>query len=283
MTKAFCPGHITCFFSPVLTDDVMTTGSIGAGIRLNKGTFVTVEERRDRKVSVVMDGKECDARVTAAAISAMAPGKGFDVTAENELPVSQGMGMSAAGAIAAALCISSLTGTDEYDAYRAAHIAEVRNGGGLGDVAGIMGGRQPVRVKAGLPPFGKVIDSGIEMNTTIIVLGGKMYTKDILSDAERIKKIIVSGTGCVNEFVNSQTEKKLYEVSSRFSESAGLATKEVRAALSKLRKDHEASMCMLGNSVFTNADETSVKEILGDDVQTISCSSSGEGPKVIVR
>ena len=283
MTKAFCPGHITCFFSPVLTDDAMTTGSIGAGIRLNKGVFVTVEERCDRKVSIMMDGKECEARITAAAIGEMVSGKGFDVTVENELPVSQGMGMSAAGAIAAALCISSLTGTDEYDAYRAAHIAEVRNGGGLGDVAGIMGGCQPIRVKAGLPPFGRVIDSGIGMDMTIVILGGKIDTSGILSDRERMRNITVPGIGCVNEFVNSQTEKMLYTLSSRFSESAGLETKEVSEALSKLRKDHTASMCMLGNSVFTNADGTAVKEILGDGVQTISCSSGSEGPKIISR
>jgi pantoate kinase len=56
MSKAFCPGHITCFFHPVRTDDVLTTGSRGAGIRLSKGAFVTLEERSDPKVEITMDG-----------------------------------------------------------------------------------------------------------------------------------------------------------------------------------------------------------------------------------
>ena len=281
MTKAFCPGHITCFFSPVITEDVMTTGSIGAGIRLNKGVFVTVEERRDHKVTITMDGKGCAAGITECAIGTMAPGRGFDVTVENELPVSQGMGMSAAGAIAAALCVASLTGADEHEAYKAAHMAEIKNKGGLGDVAGIMGGGQPVRVRAGLPPFGRVIDTKIRMKVTIAVLGGRMDTGSILSDGKKMGRITASGAGCVNEFINIRTEKALYDLSERFSDSAGLGTKEVREALSKLRKDRRASMCMLGNSIFTDADERTAREILGDDVQLISCTTDGGGPGLI--
>jgi pantoate kinase len=281
MTKAFCPGHITCFFSPVITNDILTTGSVGAGIRLNKGAVVTVEERSGRRVRITMDGREHDAKISLSVITAMAPGRGFDVTVENELPVSQGMGMSAAGAVAAGLCISSLTGADEYDAYKAAHIAEAEHGGGLGDVAGIIGGAQPIRVKAGLPPFGRVIDSRIKMKMTVAVLGPKMETGSILSDEKKMAMISAAGTQCVNEFVNSQTEKMLYMLSSKFSESVLLGSNEIRAVLSLLRRDHRASMCMLGNSIFTDADEKHVREMLGNDVVTISCSTGNEGPRLI--
>jgi len=282
MTKAFSPGHITCFFSPVRTDDIMTTGSVGAGIRLNKGTFVTLEERRDEKIVTIMDGTVYDARISEHVIRSMAPGRGFDVIIENELPVSQGMGMSAAGAIAAGLCVSSITGMSEHEAYRAAHISEIVNGGGLGDVAGITGGRQPIRVRAGIPPYGLVTDSELELDVTVAVLGPRMDTSSILSDRIAMSGISSAGASCVNEYINARTEDALYELSSGFSASAGLETSGMKDVLSSLRKDHKASMCMLGNSIFTNADEDKVRSIVGD-AEVFTCHSSAEGPKVIRR
>ena len=283
MTRAFCPGHITCFFSPVVTDDPITTGSVGAGIRLNKGVLVTIEERTDRTVSVTADGKRTETKLFQDVIGTLAPGRGFDVTVDNQLPVSQGMGMSAAGAVAAGLCASVFSEKNEFDAYKAAHIAELRNKSGMGDVAGILGGRQPIRVSAGLPPFGRTIDTGLRMNVTIAVLGPKISTDTVLSNGEVMRKISAAGKECVNSYLNIRTERALYELSSRFSSSVGLETAEIKDALSLLRKDHGASMCMLGNSIFTNASEKTAIEVLGADAHVISCSSGAEGPKIIRR
>ncbi|MDR0791537.1 MAG: pantothenate kinase [Methanomassiliicoccaceae archaeon] len=280
MTKAFCPGHITCFFSPVRTGYVMTTGSIGAGIRLDKGCTVTLEERRDVKMVTIMDGKPAEARISEGTVRALVPGRGFDMIIENDLPVSQGMGMSAAGAIAAGLCASAIAGREEHDAYTEAHIAEVTKGGGLGDVAGILGGRQPIRVRAGIQPFGRTVDTGMDINMTVAVFGERMDTGKVLSDHTAIERITAIGERCVTEYMNSQTEKMLYAVSERFSDSVRLGTKEVTSALSLLRKENSASMCMLGNSIFTDADEERVRELLGD-VTMISCSSGAEGPRLI--
>jgi len=280
MTKAFCPGHITCFFVPVRTDDILMTGSLGSGIRLNKGVTVTLEERCDNNIKITMDGKECDASISESTVRKLAPGRGFDMTIENDLPISQGMGTSAAGAIAAGLCVSSLIGLEEHDAYRAAHIAEIENGGGLGDVAGMIGGYQTIRVKAGLPPFGRVIDTELSLKLTVAVSGKGMSTDSVLSDAEKVKRITNAGMRCVSEYSVMRSEDALYKLSSQFSNSAGLETDEVKQALSLLRKDHRASMCMLGNSIFTDADEKQTREILGDDVTLIQCST-GEGPRII--
>jgi pantoate kinase len=258
----------------------MTTGSIGAGIRLNKGCTVTLEERRDKRIITVMDGKSANARISEGTVRALAPERGFDMTIENDLPVSQGLGMSAAGAIAAGMCASEIAGREPFDAYAAAHAAEIMSGGGLGDVAGIIGGRQPIRVKAGLPPFGRTIDTGIEMNITVAVLGAPMDTGKVLSDRTVTERITATGERCVTDYMNSQTEKMLYGISARFSDSIGLGSKEVMSALSLLRKDNNASMCMLGNSIFTDADEERTNELLGD-VLMIPCSSGTEGPMII--
>jgi pantoate kinase len=259
----------------------MTTGSIGAGIRLNKGTTVTLEERRDERMVTVMDGKRTEAKISEAAVKALAPGRGFDMIVENDLPLSQGLGMSAAGAVAAGLCAASVSGKEEQHAYEAAHAAEVRNRGGLGDVAGILGGCQPIRVSAGIPPYGRTVDTGIGMDVTVAIVGGPVDTEKVLLNGTIMKKITSAGKRCVTEYMNSQTEKNLYAVSTKFSDSIGLGTMEVMSALQLLRKDNNASMCMLGNSIFTDANEKITRELLGDGVVTISCSSGDEGPRII--
>ena len=222
MTKAFCPGHITCFFSPVITGDPMTTGSLGAGIRLDKGATVTLEERRDKKIIATADGKECDAVIAKDAIRHLIQDRGFDIFIDNDLPVSQGLGMSAASAVASALCVTAMFGMDDHEAYVAAHIAEVRNGGGLGDVPGIMGGRQAVRVSAGIPPYGRTIDTGLKMRLTVTVLSGGIDTKDVLSDAAMVERIKRAGAECVSEYIAAPGEKRLYEISARFMNASGL-------------------------------------------------------------
>ncbi|MCL2711863.1 MAG: pantothenate kinase [Methanomassiliicoccaceae archaeon] len=281
MMKAFCPGHISCFFSPVVTDDVMTTGSLGAGIRLNTGVTVTAEERCDKKIMIIMDGSPCKAEITENVVKIISPDTGFDIIIENDLPLSQGMGMSAAGAVATGLCMTSFTEADEYEAYKAAHIAEVMNKGGLGDVAGIIGGSTPIRLKAGIPPYGRVIDPSLNIKFTVAVVGPRIVTKNILSDRNIMKRVSSAGEFCLNEYMNSQTEKMLYSLSSLFSERITLETKEIKNALNLLRKDHDASMCMLGNSIFTNANEKETRNILGDDVKIFSCSPSSDGPRII--
>jgi pantoate kinase len=281
MIKAFCPGHITGFFSPVITNDPLTTGSLGSGIRLNKGATVTIEGRAsNRKTRITIDGEDgANAEITKHVVNALGPDKSFDITIENELPLSQGFGMSAAGAIALGLCIASLKDMDEYEAYKTAHVAEVEHKGGLGDVAGIMGGMQTIRVKAGMPPYGRTVDTGIEMKFSIVILGPPIDTGSVLSDPAIMNKIRTVGAECVNDYVTKPSEKRFYELSSQFSNNIGIESKKVKRALSELRKEHTASMCMLGNSIFTNAEEDEVHEILGD-VHVIECASGKNAASV---
>lgn len=105
MITARCPGHITCIFAPGERGDAsLDTGSRGIGIRTAAGAGVSVSETSGTSVRVVIDGKESEAPVTRNVMERMAPGRGFEVYVENDLPVGQGFGMSAAGAVCAALC-----------------------------------------------------------------------------------------------------------------------------------------------------------------------------------
>ena len=277
MTCAFCPGHVTCFFHPVRTGDPETTGSRGAGLRLSAGTQVIVEERTDRRVRIVMDGSETDAPVSRKVIDMMCPDRGLDVTITNDLPVGQGFGMSASGAIALALALCALTGRDPGEAYRYAHVAEVVGGGGLGDVAAIASNRdQPVRIRPGLPPVGEVVGTGIRFERlTLAVIGDRLSTGPIIADPGMQRLMNEVGSRMVDDYVSSPSPDSLFAKAREFSSSVGLESPDVRAALGKMDGVAPAGMCMLGHSIFTTLPEDDAKEILGDvPVYSVSTSSA---------
>ena len=283
MIAAFCPGHITCFFHPVRSYDPMQAGSRGVGIKLSKGAKVSLEERNDDRIITIMDGTECDCGITKAAIREIDRTRGYNVIIENDLPVGQGFGMSAAGSLAAALCACEAVGKGIEEAFGAAHRSEIAGGGGYGDVSGIRGhSHVPIRSIAGLPPFGKVINSGLRMkNVTVAVLGTPLNTGDTLSNKETVAKIQEYGSRMVTDFIERPSIELLFDYSKEFSKAIGLETQEMKKALSELRKEGNAGMCMLGHSIFTDLSVKKTKEILGDDILITECHSVGSLPRIV--
>lgn len=272
MRQAFCPGHLTCAFQPFRTGDPLESGSRGIGIRLGLGARARAEERDDGDIRIRIDGVLSEAPVTRKAVEGVAGGRGFDIEIRNGLPVSQGFGMSAAGAIAASLCVADVVGASAEDAFRAAHSADVLCGGGLGDVDAIASGFPvPVRMSPGFS--GSVADAGIRIRgITLAVLGPKMVTGSVLSDPQVSDRIARAGSAAIEEFMSAPSEDMLYRCSGRFSSDAGLESPGIADALSRLRGEgYRAGMCMLGNSVFTDAPEREARRILGRRVEVHSC------------
>ena len=285
MTTAFCPGHVSCVFQPVTSFDAMCTGSRGIGIRLNKGATATVEERDDGVVNIYLDGTQEIAHITRMVAENLAPGRGFDIRIENDLPVSQGFGMSAAGALAAGLCIADMTGRSRSDAFKAAHAAEVMGGGGLGDVAAIVaGGDIPVRTVAGFPPFGRVENADFTIDhLTLVVIGGELRTDSVLGDPFTLKKVREAAGESMDSFIMDPSYENLFDVSNAFSSKSGLESPAVRRAIGRLMDaGHRAGMCMLGNSLFTDASEKEVWAMFGrGHVRTFRAASSRK--EIVIR
>jgi len=154
---AFAPGHVSAFFEPIYSgSDLDRSGSRGAGIALSLGAIsqVTVEPAPQSTIAVQINGKPSDAPVTKMALSYLLGDTPFAITVNTmlDLPVSQGFGMSAAGALSSTIALADLLNLPRENAVKAAHYAEILSHTGLGDVIASDFGGIEIRQQAGLPP-----------------------------------------------------------------------------------------------------------------------------------
>jgi len=259
--RAFCPGHVTGFFE--IRDghqDVLRRGSLGGGLCISLGATSTATLSDDAgPITILLNGAECDAPVSRFAIGRLRGDDERAITVETEfqLPMSQGFGISGAGALSAALAAAKLYGRPVEEAWAAAHAAEVTNGSGLGDVAAQILGGITARRKEGVPPFGDVVKMAWEAEVLVCVIGERLSTKTVLSDPEKRAAINSLGGRCVDGFLDDMRPETLFSLSREFARGTGLMSREVAAAIEAVENAGTASMAMLGNSVFAwgNADE----------------------------
>ena len=133
--KAFAPAHITGFFYIHEDDNPLKMGSCGCGIALEDGVISKVQIAED--TSIRLNGEPSDAPTTRMAIDLLTD---MPVKVESKLafPVGGGFGDSGAGAFSAVIALNRALGLNRTfnELAYTAHMAEVKNGTGLGDVAG---------------------------------------------------------------------------------------------------------------------------------------------------
>ncbi len=255
--KTFVPGHISCVFRPVRTDDVRTTGSLGFGLRLNLGCTATVWQSSEDGINICINGKRSEAPVTRRAIESLNPGVGLEIRLNHDLPLEQGFGASASGTYAAALCAAELLGKDRIEAAIVSHEAECSMGGGLGDLLAIESSSGvPIREEPGVPNLtGRTSDSGLGFDhLNLFVLPEPLRTESVLSDEAAVERIVRYGDEALGMFRRDPSVIGLFQSSNYFSKMAGLESDDIGSALDSIRsKGYHAGMCMLGNSIFTDA------------------------------
>jgi pantoate kinase len=280
--EAFVPGHISCVFRPVRTDDVLTTGSLGFGIRTSLGCRAKVSLRDDDEIHITINGEETEAPVTRFAVEYMKAGRGFDIILDHDLPLEQGFGASASGTFVATLCVADLVGMDRKSAVEASHVAECSQGGGLGDLIAIASGfGVPIRDSPGAD--GKTSDSGLSFDKlTLIVFNEPLKTESVLSNGEKMKEIVEAGDSAVSEFAKDRTIPGLFRISNTFSEAIGLESDEIKAAISTIKsKGNQAGMCMLGNSLYTDFPASEARRLFPS--AKVFETSSFSGPIEVIR
>ncbi len=283
---AFAPGHISAFFEPVYYEhDMDRTGSCGAGMNVSLGAIsqVSVQPASRQTVTVHINGRSSPAPVTKSAVHHLVGGTCLRISVQTmiDLPVSQGFGMSAAGALSANLALADLLNLPREQAIKAAHYAEIESHTGLGDVVASSFGGIELRRKAGLPPWGILEHIPGLYDIVLGVIGKKMETKKILMDSFKIKKIESYGHYCTKKLIANPSLENLFSLAWEFTQKIDIADKTVLQAIEQANAHGMASMCMLGNSVFAIGDTPALCHVLSAYGKVFCCTIDMRGARVL--
>ena len=286
--KAFAPGHITGFFE-ILDGprDPLLKGSRGAGVNLSLGVLTSVDVRKAPRqaINITLNGTRCEAATTLRAVRLLLGKRRLEVDVESrvELPVGQGFGMSAAGALSASLALGAVLGIGHLEAGSAAHQAEIEERTGLGDVVAQLRGGWEMRLRPGYPPHGLVDRLLVpRQRIALCVCGDPVPTKGVLADPLKRNRICLAGHAAAGKLQAAPTLEEFFSLSRDFAKETGLAGE---AAL-KLADDivdaglGMASVSMIGNSVFAVGNTNDIVRLMKARGRVFVCEtdSCGAGP-----
>jgi pantoate kinase len=284
---AFAPGHISGFFEPVFhLEDISRTGSKGAGINIMIGATseVAVGNSSKQAFNIYINGKKTNAPVTNLALKLLLGRNPIHVVVKTklDLPIGQGFGMSAAGALSATYALSKIIGfSNFYEAIKASHYAEVQMKAGLGDVMASSFGGIEIRKSPGLPPWGIIEHIPGKPEIVLCIIGKKVDTKKVLSDPRLNKKIVEYGKFCTKKILENPSLENLLYLSQVFTNKTGLASKRVKEAIFAANRFGTASMCMLGNSVFAIGKTNDLCKVLSSYGKVFVCRVDEYGARAI--
>jgi pantoate kinase len=188
LSQAFAPAHISGIFVIDIKKDLALSGSMGAGICLEDGVVTKVSAAKETTVKI--NGAVADAPTTLTAIKLLTS-QPVLVETTLSVPVGAGFGASGAGALSAALAVNEAISLNLTlrEIAEAAHVAEVTNRTGLGDVTGQTFGGIVLRKKAGAPFTVNVDKIPCRSETISWISFGGISTKSVLSDKLKKKSI----------------------------------------------------------------------------------------------
>ncbi|MHA1204697.1 MAG: pantoate kinase [Candidatus Heimdallarchaeaceae archaeon] len=266
MVKYWVAGHITGIFE--ICDEQtnpLYVGSKGAGFSINRGIITEVEHSEDGNHVYFDEVEKKDAKVSENVLTQFAKllkvEKQFldiNVFHTFEVPLSSGFGASAAGALSLSFCLNDFfdLGLSKEKIFQIAHIAEVEEGGGLGDIIGLYQAGWELRRKEGAPGIG-ITEPLIEDEKYIIATKafGPLKTKDIIRNAEKKKNIINAGKKVLSKLYVNPSVSVFARNIQFFTEKCGLETVEVKEIVEQSKEYSElyVGQIMLGNGVFVLA------------------------------
>jgi len=209
-------------------------------------------------------------------VTELAANRSVEVHSKIDVPIGCGFGASGAGALSTALALNealSLNLTYEQ-ATKVAHIAEVENKTGLGDVIAQCYGGLVIRKEPGAPGTGVVdrIPAG-DVKIDYVVFG-EIITKDILEDVAMRRGINKAGREAMKELLQRPTFDEFIQLSKKFAIETGLLSSKAADAIEAVESmGGKASMVMLGDAVFAVDGRGALKEF--GDVKTSEICHQG--------
>ena len=265
MTKYWVASHVTGLFAIYDENiDPLRRGSRGAGFSISRGTTTTVNFNDESRDYIYFNNTKVDfnkAIITKFVLDyllkiAKEQGSerlGISIHHEFEVPLSAGYSASASGALSCAFALNDLLQTEleEKSIYQIAHMAEIINGGGLGDVLALYTGGWEYRILEGAPFIGKAESILTNQFKVATISFGEMSTKSIIKNVNWKNKINSVGNLFLQEIIAEPTIRNFGTASRQFAISSMLATPSVIECMDKYSKENLiVSQIMLGDGVF---------------------------------
>ncbi len=318
--RAYSPSHLTGFFE-IRDDDKnpLQKGSVGGGILLEAGceTCATLssatlssatlssatlssatlteaalssstKNRAGRKIREIrINGVAvAEAETTKSVVERLVGDKPVSVATDFEVPVGCGFGASGAGALSTALALNDLfsLGRTLNELVFVAHLAEVENSTGLGDVVAEAygGGGVVLRKEPGVVGGGRIEKIPHSREKVSYVVFGRKSTRSVLLEeledgsANLRRRINEAGRAAMKELarVRQPSLENFMLVSRRFSLRCGVVSERCRDAIEAVAAEGKvASAAMLGDAVFLVGESEALKEF--GEVRTSRIAESG--------
>ena len=261
MAKAFAPGNISCVFKVIPHADATRMHSLGMGFTVKEGVDVIVSEHRETRV--LFNGQSIDFPTVQTVVDRLTQDTGtagVKVDLTSPLPLGCGFGLSGAASLATAYALNELLhlGKGTETLAMIAHVAEVENRTGLGDVCSQYHGGCLVKLKEGAPLVADRLP--ITEQPIYYRYFGPIQTSEVLGNKEqtlRINRAADAALSVLQTLTSAESNTKLFNacfrVSKRFSVESGLLSDaRVIETIEQIEVEGGvASMIMLGNGVFS--------------------------------
>ena len=246
----FAPASITCIFSPHVGEDARSSGSIGVGFTIERGLYASPSTK------TTINGESWSFSTLNDVLKKVGL-EGVEINAS--LPFGCGFGMSGAAALATAAVAASSGSLSYIEAADIAHIAEVENFTGLGDVVTQAFGGVVVRKNAACPSRANLERFYWDVTFDFVVMG-EISTKEIIGDDLKRKTIGEAGKRWTKEFLSRPTLENLFHCSNGFAREAGLLELVGDVVEAVESYGGRAGMVMLGKTVFAVNGYEALKE-----------------------
>ena len=261
MARAFAPGNISCIFKVIPHLDATRMHSLGMGFTVTEGVEVTVSDAHETEV--LFNGEDIKFPTVLAVVERLIQNSGVTgirVDLTSPLPLGCGFGLSGAAALATAYALNELLhlrkGTESL--AMVAHVAEVENRTGLGDVCSQYHGGCLVKLQEGAPLVADRLP--IAEQPIYYRYFGPIQTSEVLGNREQTLRINRAADVALNTLrtlahakPNTELFNACFAVSKQFSVESGLLSDaRVIDTIAQIEAaGGVASMIMLGNGVFS--------------------------------
>ena len=230
MARAFAPGNISCIFKVIPHVDAARMHSLGMGFTVKEGVEVTVAEHHETEV--LFNGERINFPTVCAVVNRLIQNSnviGIKVDIISPLPLGCGFGLSGAAALATAYALNEFLSlhNDSETLAMIAHVAEVENRTGLGDVCSQYHGGCLVKLKEGSPLVADRLP--IAEQPIYYRYFGPIQTSEVLGNREqtlRINRAADVALNVLQTLTNAKSSNELFDacfaVSKQFSVESGL-------------------------------------------------------------